>query len=69
MNMSLQKINKKAFKSPFNNPRKHSPSDPERKISFQEHEARIQCQVMVRLFYSLPSSLPLASVSWQLETS
>jgi hypothetical protein len=52
--MSLQKNNKKTFKSPFSNPPKHTARDPERKISFQEYEAKTQWQVMVRHFYSLP---------------
>jgi hypothetical protein len=64
--MSLQKINKKTFKSPFNNPLKHSTTDTERNISFREHDARTQCQVMVRPFYTFLLILP---VGLQLETT
>jgi hypothetical protein len=50
--MSLQKINKKAFKSPFNNPVKNSASHPQKQIPLRKHEDASQDQVMVKLFIS-----------------
>lgn len=48
--MSLQKINKKPFKSPFNNPVKNSASHPQKQIPLRKHEDATQDQVMVKLF-------------------
>jgi hypothetical protein len=49
--MSLQKINKKPFKSPFNNPPKNSATHPQRQIPFCKHEDTTQDQVMVRFLF------------------
>lgn len=50
--MSLQKINKKPFKSPFNNPAKNSASHPQKQIPLWKHEDATQDQVMVKLLIS-----------------
>jgi hypothetical protein len=46
-----QKINKKPFKSPFNNPVKNSASYPHKQIPLRKHEDPTQDQVMVKHFH------------------